>query len=85
MIEYWERTQISGTDAEGMGHFEDVLHRRGEDPLVMACRRNRELAGCHSYLIQTDEAFMQIREERDARRTEEIPKDQGNRFEEWDW
>lgn len=84
MIEYWEHTYISGTDAEGNGQAEDVLHRRGEDPLVMACRRNRALAGCHSYLINTGEAFMQIREE-ETRRTDGIPKEQRNRIEEWDW
>lgn len=88
MTEYWQRTEISGTGGGEEGKTrtarEVVLHRRGEDPVVMACRRNRELAGCSRMVILTEEAFMQIR--KDDRRSERvIPRGRGNDFDEWDW
>ena len=87
MTEYWQRSAVTGSggDAEnGFTETEIVLHRRGEDPIVMACRRNRRLAGCHRFSTATMEAFMQIRTE-DARRTREDIPHGGHQGEEWDW
>ena len=82
MIEYWERTTVTGYDGEKQ-HKEIVLHRRGEDPMVQAFRRNRELAGCGKIETDTREAFSrEIREDRDERRR--IPRSR-NDEEEWDW
>lgn len=86
MTEHWERTRVIGYMPEKGSLEEDVLHRRGEDPLVMAFRRNRALAGCGSFSVSTVEAFTQIRTEGDGRRRRsEIPQDGGSRFEEWEW
>ena len=84
MVEYWERTAVSGVDVQKIEHRETVLHRRGEDPMVMACRRNRGLAGCDRIRTATEEAFLMIRGEQEARRPERIPKGEV-RYEEWDW
>ena len=85
MIEHWERSRVRGyNEEEKKEHFEEVLHRRGEDPLVMACRRNQGLAGCGRIRTYTEEAFIQIREDAEgSRRRKDIPRDdrQGDRFE----
>jgi hypothetical protein len=85
MTEYWERTQVIGTNEDG-AYCENVLHRRGEDPMVMAFRRNRKLAGCNVVTISTEEAFLQIRDIQPAQRDRgAIPKERGIRYEEWEW
>ena len=45
MIEHWERTKVVGHGADGEITSENVLHRRGEDALGMAMKRNPQLAG----------------------------------------
>ena len=83
MTEYWEKSVVTGYAGEGV-ITETVLHRRGEDPIVMACRRNLELAGCGRIETQTEEAFMQIRKEEARRTAEDIPHG-GRPGEEWEW
>ena len=80
MTENWERTIVAGEDAA-----EVVLHRRGEDPLVMAFRRNLKLAGSNRISMETEEAFS-LRKEKEIRRKHksDIPTE-GQRFEEWGW
>ena len=80
MTENWERTIVAGEDAA-----EVVLHRRGEDPLVMAFRRNLKLAGSNRISMETEDAFT-LRKETELRRKHkaDIPKE-GPRFEEWGW
>lgn len=85
--EYWERTEVTGQrSGDGAGYTvrESMLHRRGEDALVMACRRNNRMAGCSRFCLETEEAFMIIRG-KDGERRVSIPKGRGIRFEEWDW
>ena len=85
MTEYWQRTMVRGTDDEKIEHREEVLHRRGEDPLVMACRRNQKLAGCSRISTDTTEAFMQIRKDAEgSRQREDIPRDE-RREDAWEW
>ena len=85
MTEYWQRTIVRGTDDEKNEHREDVLHRRGEDPLRMACRRNQQLAGCSRISMDTVEAFQQIRQDaEESRRQKDIPRD-GRREDAWEW
>lgn len=81
MTEYWEATRIIGEKTEGEGkdkrvreYKEEVLHRRGEDPMVMAFRRNNELAGCQRIRMRTEEAFQEIRKE-EKRETGPIPRE----------
>ena len=84
MTEYWQRSVVTGNVGDGV-ITETVLHRRGEDPIVMACRRNLELAGCGRIIVETGEAFMEDRKGPEARRTkDEIPSG-GHQGEEWDW
>ena len=80
MTEYWERTIVAGEDVA-----EVVLHRRGEDPLVMAVRRNLKLAGSNRISMETEEAFT-LRKEKEIRRKHksDIPTE-GPRFEDWGW
>ena len=51
MIEHWERTQVVGRGPEGDEVRETVVHRRGEDALGMAMRRNPEMAGCGKAIV----------------------------------
>ncbi len=85
MTEYWQRTIVRGTGEEGKEHREDVLHRRGEDALVMACRRNQQLAGCSRISMDMVEAFQQIRQDaEESRRRMDIPRD-SRREDAWEW
>ena len=85
MTEHWERSRVYGVDDEKMQHREDVLHRRGEDALVMAVRRNPGLAGCSRITVDTVEVFTQIRQDRGTRRDRADIPCADNRQEEWDW
>lgn len=85
MTEHWERTVVKGYGAEDLYAVETVLHRRGEDVMQMAMRRNPALAGCNRVEMQTMEAFIQeCREKEEKRRKEDIPRD-NRQGEEWDW
>ena len=75
MTEHWERTKVYGSN-EDRNYLEDVLHRRGEDALVMACRRNQGLAGCGRISMDTVEVFTQIRKDAEEhRRRKDISRD----------
>lgn len=83
MKEYWQRTTVCGNDEE-MGRIREiVLHRRGEDPMVMAFRRNHALAGCGRIRMETEEVFMMDLAE-DRRTAVTIQRDE-RKEEEWDW
>jgi hypothetical protein len=86
MIEYWEKSIVKGWDADKKLDFKtEVLHRRGEDPLVMAIRRFYGMAGCQKFAVSTVEAFQIARDEdREKRRFVDVPR-MGPRFEEWQW
>ena len=83
MIEYWERSEVKGVK-DGTTVVEFVLHKRNEDPMVMACRRNHALAGCDTFSVKTDEAFMQVREDEEKRTKDDIPGDP-HAAEEWEF
>lgn len=84
MTEYWQRTTVTGNDDE-MGRIREiVMHRRGEDPMVMAFRRNHALAGCGRIRMSTEELFRIEKAEESARTRAEIPRDE-RKEEEWDW
>lgn len=92
MTEYWVRSRVygsrheEGTDAAGdFRREEDVLHRRGEDPIRIACRRNLELARCSCFRVETDEAFLEIRGDAERRKERSEIKADGAGGEEWDW
>ena len=84
MTEYWERSIVRGTGEEGKNATEYVLHRRGADVLQLAIRRNKALAGCRVFTVETAEAFQLQREDPERRRKyAEIPK--SGTGVEWDW
>ena len=83
MTEYWQRTTVYGNDEELGRIREIVMHRRGEDPMVMAFRRNHALAGCGRIRMETEEVFMMNRAE-DRRTAVTIPRDERKETE-WDW
>lgn len=83
MIEYWERSRVTGTGEKAQAE-EIILHRRGADVVGMAMRRNPEMPKCDWIHVITVEAFMQIRRDEDGRKHRtDIPHD--NRKEEWCW
>ena len=84
MTEYWERSTVRGNGEEGKYAEETVLHRRGEDVLQLAIRRNHALAGCKTFSVETAEAFQVQRGDPERRRRyDEIPR--SGQGEEWDW
>ena len=87
MRDHWERSTVTGTGTEDGREFsEEILHRRGEDPMVLAFRRNLRLAGCSRIGVETTEAFQMERKRPEGhRKRADIPKDSGSKFEEWDW
>ena len=83
MIDHWQRTTVTGQGPEGT-FSETVLHKRGDNVLSMAMRRNPMLAGCDRIEFRYEEAFTQERAE-DARRTQaDIPRDD-RQGEELEW
>ena len=84
MIEHWERTKVVGHGPDGVITSENVLHRRGEDALGMAMKRNPELAGCSRITMDTMEAFTREREDDTRRTREEIQRDD-RQGEEYEW
>ena len=83
MIEHWERSVVTGTGPEGTA-TETVLHRRQDDAMQMAMRRNPKLAGCSRIEVKTMEAFTRIREDEKRRTPAEIPRDD-RQGEELEW
>ena len=83
-IEHWERTEVRGY-GEDVAASEVVLHRRGQDPLTMAMRRNPLLPGCQIIRQATMEAFTRIREDLGGtRQRKDIPRDRRCWEFEWD-
>lgn len=83
MIEHWERSTVSGKGNE-ITVTETVLHRRGEDAMQMAIRRNPQLAACNTIEVQTVGAFTREVAEEKRRTPADIPRDE-RQAEEWDW
>jgi hypothetical protein len=79
MTEYWQRSEISGhkSGENAYSVAQTILHRRGEDPVRMACRRDGRMAACDRITVETTEAFQTERYglpvHRDRR---EIPKEE---------
>ena len=83
MIEHWEKTLVSGSGAKVYAE-EVVLHRRGEDAIVMAMRRNHEMTKCDTIWTDTEEVFALDIQDKDGRaHRRDIPHD--DRREEWNW
>ena len=83
MIEYWERSVVTGRGAEDLYAKETVIHKRRQDAMQLAIRRTPMLAACSRIEIQTVEAFMEMKEDGEPRKKEDIPRFRDG--EEWDW
>ena len=82
MTEYWQRSRVTGTkraedERNGIRVTDDILHRRGEDPIRMACRRDGRMAECSAFTVDTAEAFQEERHDLPVRRPKRsIPKEE---------
>ena len=83
MIEHWQRSVVTGS-GENVNAREVILHRRGQDPLTMAMRRNPALPASSRVEVRSYEAFTMIREDERRRTAEDIPRDD-RQGEEFDW
>jgi len=62
MMKQFDRSRVTGYRANPKGGWnriaaEDFVHLRNQDPILIACRRNHELAGCDRYEVDTRHAF----------------------------
>ena len=84
MTEHWEKTIVIGRGPEERYAKETILHRRGEDVLGMAMRRNPMMPGCDWFEMETTDAFLLERLQDEVFRVTDIPRDRKG-GEEWDW
>lgn len=69
MTEHWMESTVRGWDESQKKEITEViLHRRGADPMVLACRRNGELAGLSRIRVSTVELFSQERRDPEKHR-----------------
>lgn len=59
---YYEHSTVTGfrKDEKGLYHKraeDDFIHQRQQDPILMACVRNNEMASCDRYDVKTCKAF----------------------------
>lgn len=85
-IESWENSIVIGIGERGEIR-EQVMHRRGEDPMVMAFRRNQALAGCDRVRVHTEEAFIEfLKEDHEIARDAEVNRQKMKEHrQEWNW
>ena len=79
MMEHWEHSIVRGNKNGDDGYtvFQTILHRRGEDPVRLACRRDGRMAACSRIEVSTTEAFLEERHDLPVHRDRKaIPKDE---------
>ena len=79
MTEYWQRSEISGHKSGDGGYnvSQVIIHRRGDDPIRMACRRDGRMASCERFTVETEEAFQEERHGLPVHKgRREIPKEE---------
>lgn len=59
---YYEHSTVKGyrKDEKGLYHKraeDDFIHQRQQDPILMACGRNNEMAECDRFNVKTRPAF----------------------------
>ena len=74
MIEHWQKSYVIGT-GDDFQATEIVLHKRGQDPMNLAMRRNPALPASSRVEVRTYEVFTMIREDERWRIAEDIPRD----------
>ena len=83
MIEHWQKSYVIGT-GDNFQATEVVLHRRGEDAMQLAMRRNPAMPASSRVEVRSYEAFTQIREDERRRTRAQIPRDD-RQGEEYEW
>lgn len=87
ITEYWETSFVTGVKKGDNGYTvtEEIVHRRGEDPLKLACRRNNRMAGSEWFSIRTYHAFIETRGGAEkTRHKADLPKDRSTRELAWE-
>ena len=59
---YYEHRRVTGYKRDEKGNFrhkasDDFIHQRQQDPILMACGRNNEMAECEKFYVDTQPAF----------------------------
>ena len=59
---YYNRSKIIGYKRDDKGHLQfaaedDFIHQRNQDPILMACKRSNDMAGCEKFDVDTVPAF----------------------------
>ena len=58
----YDHSVVTGTKLDEKGHMlyqtkDDFIHLRHQDPILMACKRSRNMAGCDQFSADTHPAF----------------------------
>ena len=61
MIISYDRSRVTGYRKDEKGRWtkagtEDFVHLHQQDPILLACRRSREMAGCDRFDVETEPA-----------------------------
>ena len=59
---YYEHSVVTGYKRDEKGSYrrqaeDDFIHQRQQDPILMACGRNNEMAECEKFYVDTQPAF----------------------------
>ena len=58
----YDHSVVRGLKRDEKGHMQymttdDFIHLRHQDPIIMACKRNRNMASCDTFEVDTSPAF----------------------------
>ena len=77
---YYDRSVVTGhagEDGGGRVISEEIIHRREQNPILLAVKRNNALAGCGRISAETVPAFSQWVDEAPHRTKADIPRQEG--------
>ena len=84
MYIYYDHSVVTGTSQDGGQATEDMIHMRGQDPILLAARRNNKMAGMESFRVESRGAFQRWLDIPETKHRRDIPRAAGT-AEEWDW
>lgn len=63
MLIHYDESTVNGYKQDEKGRLrleaqEKFIHRRQQDPILMACKRSCEMAGCERITVNTRQAFV---------------------------
>lgn len=76
MYIYYDHSTVTGfsQDEDRKNVTEDFVHRRGQDPLQLAARRNNQMAQMSRYTVTTEPAFHRWVDEEPTIHRADIPR-----------